>query len=270
MQWETLTSTEFRQAVEETGICVMALGVLERHSEHLPLGTDVLNGHRIACLAAEREPAIVFPPFYFGQIYEARPYPGTLTIRPRLLLELFEDVFRDICRNGIRKILLLNAHGGNSALVKFLAQAHLAEPHDYALYAVVNPIGAAPRGERRAVWDAVIAENWGEHAHESETSVSLANHPELVKLERVPARPARPLGRAEGLGEVFTGANWYADYPDHYAGDARHSTPEKGEKLRALLVDACTEHIRRVKQDQVIPGLLDEIYRRSADPHTPS
>jgi creatinine amidohydrolase len=72
MQWENLTSPDFAAAQRETGVCVLALGVLERHSEHLPLGTDFLNAHRLACLAAEREPAVVFPPFYFGQIYPAR------------------------------------------------------------------------------------------------------------------------------------------------------------------------------------------------------
>ena len=76
MQWENLTATDFATAARETGVCVLATGVLEKHSEHLPLGTDFLNGHRIACLAAEQEPAVVFPPFYFGQIYEARCFPA--------------------------------------------------------------------------------------------------------------------------------------------------------------------------------------------------
>ena len=67
MQWEQLTSRAFAAAARETGVCVIAIGVVERHSEHLPLGTDYLNAHRIACLAADRVPAVVFPPFYFGR-----------------------------------------------------------------------------------------------------------------------------------------------------------------------------------------------------------
>ena len=65
MQWENLTSPEFAKAVKETGVCVIAFGVVEKHGEHLPLGTDFLNGHKLACLAAEKEPAVVFPPFYY-------------------------------------------------------------------------------------------------------------------------------------------------------------------------------------------------------------
>jgi creatinine amidohydrolase len=88
MQWEHLTAPDFAKAVQATGVCVLAMGVIEKHSDHLPLGTDFLNAHRIACLAAEKEPAVVFPPWYFGQIYEARCFSGTLAIEPRLLLEL--------------------------------------------------------------------------------------------------------------------------------------------------------------------------------------
>ncbi len=90
MQWEQLTATEFAAAVHETGVCVLALGVIEKHSEHLPLGTDYLAGHRICCLAAEQELAVVFPPFYFGQIYEARCFPGTVTLEPTLLIRLIQ------------------------------------------------------------------------------------------------------------------------------------------------------------------------------------
>jgi creatinine amidohydrolase len=67
MQWENLTSNEFAAAVRETGVCIIPMGVVEKHSDHLPLGTDFLAGHALASLAAERESAVVFPPFYFGR-----------------------------------------------------------------------------------------------------------------------------------------------------------------------------------------------------------
>ena len=54
MQWENLTATEFATAVKETQTCIFPMGVIEKHSEHLPLGTDFLNIHKIACLAAEK------------------------------------------------------------------------------------------------------------------------------------------------------------------------------------------------------------------------
>src|SRR5450756_2018253 len=74
MQWENLTAPDFAKAAYDTGVCILVLGVLERHGGHLPLGTDYLNGHRLACLAAEKAPSVVFPPFYFGQIYDCLLY----------------------------------------------------------------------------------------------------------------------------------------------------------------------------------------------------
>lgn len=189
MQWEQLTSPEFAKAVKEVGVCVVAFGVVERHSDHLPLGTDFLNGHKLACLAAEKEPAIVFPPFYFGQIYEARCFPGTVSLKPTLLIEVIQGVLDEIGRNGFKKIILLSAHGGNAHLLPFLAQASLAEQKPYTLY-LFQP----PRDEAYyKVWNETVETDEHGHACECETSISLANHPELVHVDQVPAKPGSAL-----------------------------------------------------------------------------
>ena len=65
------------------------------------------------------------------------------------------------------------------------------------------------------------------------------------------------------LESTFTGVRWYSDFPDHYAGDARSATKEKGSILRALLVDSLAEYIAAVKADQVVPHLEDEFFRTS-------
>ena len=258
MQWENLTATAFAEAVHETGVCVIAMGVLEKHSEHLPLGTDFLNAHKIACLAAEQEPAVVFPPFYFGQIYEARCFPGALTLKPTLLLDVIQGVFDEIGRNGFEKIVVFNGHGGNTHLLRFLAQCALWEEKPYQLYL---PVGLTP--EREAQWKAIVETEVHGHACECETSISLANHPELVNMERVPAEPAMPLDRMRDLPETFNGIGWYANYPDHYAGDARTATREKGLALRQLEIDSLAEYIAAVKADQVAPALSREFFSRS-------
>jgi creatinine amidohydrolase len=257
MQWEELTATEFEAAARETGVCVVAMGVIEKHSEHLPLGTDYLNGHRIACMAAEAEPAVVFPPFYFGQIYEARCFPGTLTIRPTLLMELVQGVMDEIGRNGFRKIILYNAHGGNTYWLHFVRQCTLWEQKPYDVY---FPAGLTP--DRQEKWQMLLDTPVHFHACECETSISLANHPHLVKMERVPKEPAIALERMKQLSYNSAGISWYADYPDHYAGDARPASAEKGRALRQLQVDNLAEYIAAVKADQVAPALTDEFFQR--------
>ena len=92
MNWENLTSVTFEKAVKETGVCIIAMGVLERHGNHLPLGTDYLNGHKLATAASNKESSVVFPPFYFGQIFEAKCFPGTVTLKPSLLFDVVQNV----------------------------------------------------------------------------------------------------------------------------------------------------------------------------------
>lgn len=259
MRWEHLTATDFARAVRETGVCLIAMGVIEKHGEHLPLGTDYMNGHKLCCLAAEREPAVVFPPFYFGQIYEARCFPGTITLKPTLLIELIQAVFDEIGRNGFNKIIVVNAHGGNNHLLGFLGQCTLWEHKPYSLY--IPPHHIMP--DKEDEWEAILETTYHGHACECETSISLANHPELVKMERVPAEPAMPLGRLSKMPNR-SGIWWYADHPDHYAGDARPASREKGLRLRELEVEYLAHYIAQVKADQVVPTLESEFFRQTA------
>ena len=71
--------------------------------------------------------------------------------------------------------------------------------------------------------------------------------------------------RFEHLRPGDVAGDWYADYPDHYAGDATAASGEKGLKLLELQVDALADYIRAVKNDEVVAGVLDEFYTRCED-----
>jgi creatinine amidohydrolase len=258
MQWEYLNSDEFAHAVRETGVCIVAMGVLERHATHLPLGTDYLSGHAVACLAAEQEKAVVFPPFYFGQIYEARCFPGTLTLKPTLLIDLVQGVLDEIGRNGFKKIILLSAHGGNDFFLPFLAQCSLWEQKSYSVYLYTGELSP----ERETEWHSILETPEHGHACECESSVLMASYPDLVDLDKVSSSPGTALHRLSQMPANFSAIWWYADYPEHYAGDARSASVEKGLRLRQIKVDALAEYIRAVKADQVVPALEQEFFAR--------
>jgi len=258
MQWEHLTSDDFALAVHATGVCIIAMGVVERHGTHLPLGTDYLSGHAVACLAAEKEKAVVFPPFYFGQIYEARCFPGTITVKPTLLVELVQGVLDEIGRNGFKKVILYNAHGGNDLFLPFLAQCTLWEQKPYSVYLYTGELSA----ERQQSWDAILESPEHGHACECESSVLMASYPDLVDLTKVSAEPGTALHRLAHLPFNMSAIWWYADYPRHYAGDATTASVEKGLRLRQIKVDALADYIQGVKSDQVVPALEQEFFER--------
>src|SRR5512141_1633407 len=135
MRWEELTGDRFPQAVKEAGeVCLLPLSCIERHGHHLPLGTDMYIARELCNRASELEPAIVFPDFIFTQILEARHVPGTIGIEPELIMRLIDNACREIARNGLRKIVIVNAHGGNDHLIHYFAQIQLASPREYVVY----------------------------------------------------------------------------------------------------------------------------------------
>src|ERR1700747_134841 len=135
VHWEELTGPDFIQAIRQSGgTCLLPFGILEKHGPHLPLGTDLLDVRHAALAAAEQEYAVVFPEYYFGQIFEARHQPGTVAYSSRLQLELLQETTDEMARNGCKKVIIVNGHGGNENLLPFFAQAQLEKPHDYVVY----------------------------------------------------------------------------------------------------------------------------------------
>lgn len=259
MQWELLTEPQFRQAVSDTGVCVLSIGVLERHGDHLPLGTDYINVHEVSRRACEIEPAVAFPPFYFGQINEARCFGGTVSLDPTLLFSLLENVLDEIGRNGFGKIVIANGHGGNTALLSYLAQCTLARKKTYTVY--LRPLGAMI-GERQTRLGEIVDRSRCGHAGEMEASLVLANAPEGADMDAVGDAPAKPLGRMKDVPGAFCGISWYANYPEHYAGDARGASKAKGQALVPLLANDLAAFIAAVKADTVAPTLESEFFER--------
>jgi creatinine amidohydrolase len=260
MRWEELTGDQFPQAVQTAqGVGLLPLSCIERHGHHLPLGTDMFIGREMCQRAAALEPAIVFPDFIFTQILEARHVPGTIAVEPELFLKLLDNVCREMARNGLKKIIIVNAHGGNDWLIHFFAQIQLASPRDYVVY-VPEPFSTGD--EEAAVktqWETTV----DGHAGESETSEILAIRPELVHADQLPADgEGLPLERLKALRDlgVDTGIWWYADHPTHYRGDGRPATVEKGNRVLEARARALARVIRAVKDDQETKRLQDEFF----------
>ena len=233
MNWEELAGDDFPQAVHDAhGVCLVPLSVIERHGHHLPTGTDMLIGRELCRRAAALEPVVVFPDLFLTQILEARHVPGTIALDAVVIMNLLDNVCREIARNGLKKIVLVSAHGGNHHFVRYFAQAQLESARNYVVY-VADPI-FSPEAEAdlAALWETRV----DGHGGELETSEILAIRPDLVHLDRAPADgEGLPLDRLKALNEagVYTGIWWYADHPTHYRGDGRPATADKGQRASA-------------------------------------
>ncbi|MDZ7371322.1 MAG: creatininase family protein [candidate division KSB1 bacterium] len=263
VQYEEMSAPQFLQALERSGkICIIPLGILEKHGPHLPLGTDLLDVRRICLLAAEQEYAVVFPPYYFGQIYEAQHQPGTIAYRPQLVWNILQETCDELGRNGFEKIILVNGHGGNNYFLPYFCQAQLQSPRSYAVFLFQPEEDPAISEEVRKLRKTAT----GGHADEEETSTLLSHRPDLVHTEKAGEQSGEDLNRLAGLTHAYTGIWWYAKYPNHYAGDGRYADPRIGNLLINSEARQLADLIKRLKTDHRPLELLREFYKQAAQP----
>jgi len=263
-QWEELTSSDFALAVKQSeGVCLIPIGVIEKHAQHLPLGTDVFTSREISRRAAAKEYCIIYPFYFMGQIFEAKHQPGTIAYSPELLMQLLDETCREISRNGIKKIIIVNGHGGNNAWLQYFCQIQLATPRDYAVF-VITP-SVSPDVQRKIT--EMRKTDTGGHADEVESSAMLAVRPELVKMERAASESGSEQKHLQQIPyTAFTGIRWYSQYPNHYAGDGKDATAALGELSIEGRSQQLVELIKAIKADQNAIRLQNEFFKESQAP----
>lgn len=260
VKWEELTAEDFRAAIQQSkGTCLLPFGILEKHGPLLPLGTDLLNVRYAALHAAEQEFAVVFPEYYFGQIFEAKHEPGTVAYSMELQLKLLQETTDEMARNGCKKIVIVNGHGGNEHLLPFFAQAQMASPKDYVVY-VLDGERSRPGGPAKK------STGIDYHAGENETSNTLYTHPELTHIDRAKRESGADQNRVNLPEFLYTGIWWYARFPEHYSGDGSVATKELGEWNVQGWISTIVEAIRAVKADDASLKIQNEFYEKSKHP----
>jgi len=259
VSWEELTSADFVKATHlSQGLCILPMGVVEKHGQHLPLGTDVFIARELSLLAARTEYAVVFPFWYAGQIFEARHQPGTISYSPELLFRMLDETCREISRNGFKKILLVNGHGGNTNLIQYFCQTQLESERDYSVYFFNAELDPETNLRIRAMRKSTT----GGHADEVESSQMAYIRPDLTHIDRATSDSGEDLNRLP-LPGAYTGIWWYAKYPNHYAGDAKDANPELGQYVMEKRVEKLAEVIRMIKADTTTRHLQNRFYREA-------
>ncbi len=227
LSWKTIRETEYE-------VAVLPWGATEPHNYHLPYGTDVFESSAIAGMSAKLaakngSAVVVLPCVPFGVNTGQLDLKLTLNMNPSTQLAILTDLVASLSQQGIRKLLILNGHGGND----FRQMIRELQPVSDVFISTIN------------WWSCVDPSGFfdepGDHAGELETSVMMALRPDLVlPLAEAGAGHARKF-RIRGLREgwVWAPRKWTEVSEDTGTGNPKSATLEKGERF----LKAVTERI---------------------------
>lgn len=260
-RWDELVASDWGTALKlSDSTCILPIGVLEKHGPHAPMGTDLIRVREYAARATKKEYAVVFPDYFYGQINEARHQPGAFALPERVVWDLLEATCDEIARNGFKKILIVNGHGGNPELLHYFMQTRLEKRRNYAVF-LYEPRIDDPEFDKKFAQLSKGDLTKGDHAGEMETSEVLYVRPELVKLDSAKNESGVKQNRLS-LPNIYTPIWWYAGYPNHYDGDGSKSTKELGKLEVDHVVAGIADVLRVIKADQQTLQLQKEFFDR--------
>ncbi len=179
--WQDRTTADFRLLDPETAVALLPVSAIEQHGPHLPLSTDaVINDGLVRAalaLVSSRTTLLVLPALTVGLSPEHTSFPGTLSIADATLADAWTDVGRSVARAGVRKLVILNTHGGQKALVDLVAMRLRAQLGMLVARATYFAFGAPP-----GLFDSAESAH-DIHGGEVETSLMLHLAPRLVRKE---------------------------------------------------------------------------------------
>src|SRR5271165_3027085 len=242
--WRKLRADELRDEARRDSIVILQVASLEQHGPHLPVEVDSILAETVAARTAKKilskgQAVLVLPVLWTGLSEHHMSIGGTVTLDNAAFAGLIEGVVRSVLRHGFRRIVLLNAHGGNENALRTIT--------DDLTPKLGVPIVQFTYWYAAAVAIAKILETQGglQHACEAETAMMMAVRPELVAVDRI---PLAKVNMTPDVGDVVGGGvyRWRAigaRSASGVIGNPEAASKEKGERLFDAISDALTDKL---------------------------
>ncbi len=263
--WHELTTRDFAQLrdgpLAAQAVAVLPVAAVEQHGPHLPLSVDATLLQGVVDAALPRLPAdlpvLFLPPQVVGLSTEHLAYPGTLSLAPATVIALWTEIGACVARAGVKKLLLLNGHGGQVSVMDIVAR-ELRQHHGLLTYS--SSWFSLPLPDAVQALFSAEEHRFGIHAGEIETSMMLHLAPQTVRMEQAQdfrSSSQDRAGRYALLGNGKSAKMGWAmqDYhPAGAVGNAAGATAEKGRavveaagaQLALLLQELCALPVETV------------------------
>jgi creatinine amidohydrolase len=248
-QFMDLSGPDIGDVLSSDSIIVVPLGAVEQHGPHLPLGTDLVVAEAVARATIEAHGAThdawMLPPLGFTKSNEHAWSPGTIWLSAQTLLSVLDDIGRCIATTPARRVLFLNGHGGNSALLQ-VANRELRVKHGLRTF-LAHPHMPADQGGSSASGELGM----GIHGGTDETSVMLHLRPDLVDMSKAVRRVPEKIAQNKHVrfgGSVPFG--WMSNdfFPEGHIGDPTGASAELGASMFATAVATLGEVLEEVSR----------------------
>lgn len=240
-----LTWPEVQDYLEKSDVVLLPTGSTEQHGKHMAEDNDAFTAFQIAKRVAEKTGVLVAPPMPFGYSVHHMKFPGTITLTFETLLNVYKEVCKSLIHHGFKKIVIMNAHGGNTNAI---AQA-LREVRDET-GTIVYSLMVFP-GERGFGSESVkvIEQEGGGHACELETSIGLYLGQRVLpeKAEKWKPPKAFPELDVKYRGKVSTARDFHEITEIGSLGDPTKATEEKGRQMVEAVVEEISAFIEDLK-----------------------
>ena len=222
------TSKELQESKVE--MAILPIGSVEQHSLHLPLGTDWIIAREISWRVAEKLNAYLLPAMPFGTSLCHSGFSGTVWIRPMTLFNFVKDISLSLYYQGIKKIAIINGHGGNWVLKPAVREVNLDNPEISVIWCMPSLLAQKELSKIFESSDSI-------HAGEGETSLMMYLYHELVKKKKIDYVPNVTQEFLDYLRmkEISPSGVW---------GRANLASQKKGEKAMKIMVEATMRYIK--------------------------
>ncbi len=248
--WLDLTWEDFASRDMSRAITVLPVAAVEQHGPHLPVGVDTMiaQGYvdRVMGLVPEELDVLLLPIQAVGKSNEHLRFPGTLTLSAETAIRAWTEIGESVHRAGCRKLVFVNSHGGNVAVMDIVARDLRVRLDMLVVTAAWHRLGY-PDGLYGA-----HEMRHGIHAGEVETSLMLAFRPDTVRMDKAEDFVPRTVAMERELTHLRaiqpTGFGWMAGdlHPKGAMGDAAAATPDKGRASADFGAAAFVELLRDV------------------------